>query len=100
MQIAVNLFSIFAVSLIQQNTPNQLLGKVMAFTSAVTMCVQPIGQIVYGFLFDEFCSRVYLILIPTGVIVCVIGLLSMGFLKMNFENGAVPFNNNEGHTDL
>lgn len=100
MQIAVNLFSIFAVSLIQQNTPNQLLGKVMAFTSAVTMCVQPIGQIVYGFLFDEFCSRVYLILIPTGVIVCVIGLLSMGFLKMNFESGAVPFDDNEGHMDL
>lgn len=79
MQAAVNIFSIFAVSLIQQKTPNQLLGKVMACTSAVTMCVQPMGQIVYGFLFDRFCDGVYLILIPTGIIVCLIGLLSGGF---------------------
>ena len=81
MQIAVNLFSIFAVSIIQQRTPNQLLGKVMAYTSAITMCIQPIGQIVYGFLFDEFCNAVYLVLIPTSVIVCGIGILSVGFFE-------------------
>lgn len=79
MQAAVNLFSIFAVSIIQQKTPNQLLGKVMAYTSAITMSIQPIGQIVYGFLFDRFCNAVYLVLIPTGVIVCIIGMLSIGF---------------------
>lgn len=79
MQIAVNLFSIFAVSMIQQRTPNQLLGKVMAYTSAITMCVQPVGQMAYGFLFDTFSDRVYLVLIPTGIIACVIGMLSTGF---------------------
>lgn len=79
MQTAVNLFSIFAVSMIQQRTPNQLLGKVMAYTSAVTMCIQPIGQIVYGFLFDRFCDSIYLVLISTGVAVCAVGMLSTGF---------------------
>ena len=29
MQIAVSIFSIFAVSMIQQNTPDHLIGKVM-----------------------------------------------------------------------
>ncbi len=69
MQIVINLFSIFAISMIQQKTPNHLLGKVMAYTSAVTMCIQPVGQMVYGLLFDLFCNTVSLVLIPTGAAV-------------------------------
>ena len=67
MQVAISIFSIFAVSMIQQNTPDELLGKIMAYTAAVTMCAQPIGQMVYGFLFDRFHGAVYLVLIPSGV---------------------------------
>lgn len=74
MQAAISIFSIFAVSMIQQNTPDHLLGKVMAYTSAVTMCAQPVGQMVYGFLFDRCREAVFLVLVPTGVIVAVIGV--------------------------
>lgn len=74
MQAAISIFSIFAVSMIQQNTPDHLLGKVMAYTSAITMCAQLVGQMVYGFLFDECREAVFLVLIPTGVIVAVIGV--------------------------
>ena len=74
MQAAISIFSIFAVSMIQQNTPDHLLGKVMAYTSAVTMCAQPVGQMVYGFLFDGCREAVFLVLIPTGVIVAAIGV--------------------------
>ena len=81
MQIAISIFSIFAVSLIQHRTPNHLIGKVMAYTSTVTLCVQPIGQIVYGFLFDRFSNMIYLCLIPTGAIVCAVGMFAMGFFR-------------------
>ena len=81
MQAVISIFSIFAVSLIQQRTPNHLIGKVMAYTSTVTLCVQPIGQIVYGFLFDRFYNAVYFVLIPTGIIVCIVGLSAMSFFK-------------------
>lgn len=81
MQVAISIFSIFAISLIQQRTPNHLIGKVMAYTSTITLCVQPIGQIVYGFLFDRFHNAIYLCLLPTGVIVCIVGLSAMGFFK-------------------
>ena len=81
MQAFISIFSIFAVSLIQQRTPNHLIGKVMAYTSTVTLCVQPIGQIVYGFLFDRFYSAVYFVLVPTGIIVCIVGLSAMNFFK-------------------
>lgn len=73
MQIAISMFSIYAVSMIQQGTPEHLIGKVMAYTSAITMCAQPVGQMVYGFLFDGCKEAVWLVLIPTGVIVCGIG---------------------------
>lgn len=81
MQIAISIFSIYAVSIIQQKTPNYLIGKVMAYTSVITLCVQPVGQIIYGYLFDEFCDTVYLVLIPSGIIVCIIGLLATGFFR-------------------
>ncbi len=81
MQIAISIFSIFAVSLIQQRTPNHLIGKVMAYTSTITLCVQPIGQIVYGFLFDKFNSAVYFVLIPTGFIVGATGLFATNFFR-------------------
>lgn len=81
MQAVISIFSIFAVSLIQQRTPNHFIGKVMAYTSTVTLCVQPIGQIMYGFLFDKFYNAVYFVLIPTGIIVCIVGLSVMSFFK-------------------
>lgn len=81
MQAAISVFSIFAVSVIQQSTPNHLIGKVMAYTSAITMCTQPLGQMVYGVLFDRFRDAVYVVLIPTGVIVWAAGVLLAGFFR-------------------
>ena len=89
MQIAITIFSIFTVSLIQQKTPDDLIGKIMAYTSTATLCIQPIGQVVYGFLFDRFYSSVYLVLIPTAVIIVAIGLLSVSFFKNFWEKPLV-----------
>lgn len=80
-QFVACIFSIFTLSLIQQKTPNNLIGKVMAYISTITMCAQPLGQTVYGLLFDRFNNAVYIILIPTGIIVCTIGLLAIGLFR-------------------
>lgn len=81
MQIAVTIFSICAVSFIQQKTPNYFIGKMMAYTSAITLCVQPIGQIVYGSLFDYFHNKIYFIMITTGIIIYITAILSSKFFK-------------------
>lgn len=81
MQIAACIFSIFALSMIQQRTPNHLAGKVMAYVAAISMCAQPLGQMVYGILFDELSNAVFLVLLPTGILVCMIGLLAVKFFK-------------------
>lgn len=85
-QIASGIFSIFALSFIQQRTPNHLLGKVMSYISTITICVQPLGQALYGYLFDYFHDAVYIVLIPTGIIACAIGLSTTGFFK-SLEKG-------------
>lgn len=72
-QVLACVFSIFALSVIQQLTPNNMIGKVMAFTATFSLCAQPLGQIIYGLLFDTFTNAVYIILIPTGIILCIIG---------------------------
>lgn len=81
MEATAGIFSIFAVSLIQQKTPKHLIGKIMAYTSTVTLCVQPLGQIFYGFLFDCFHDAVFAVLLTTGSIVCAIGALSCGLFQ-------------------
>ena len=37
---------------IQRRTPERLTGKVMAFVYTLSLCAQPVGQLVYGALFD------------------------------------------------
>jgi MFS family permease len=81
MQIAIGIFNIFALSHIQRKTPQHMMGKVMAYISSIVMCAQPLGQIIYGFLFDSFSDSIYIVLIPSGLIVCIIGILTTGFFK-------------------
>lgn len=78
-QVIASLFSVFGLSIIQQLTPQNMAGKVMSFVATITLCSQPISQILYGIAFDLFSSSVYWVIIPTGVALCMIGLSSKLF---------------------
>lgn len=80
-QVIASLFSVFGVSIIQQLTPQNISGKVMSFVAAITLCSQPISQILYGIAFDKFSHSVYWVIIPTGIALCLIGLSSKVFFK-------------------
>lgn len=75
-QLLSCVFSVFALSAIQQKTPNEMLGKTMAYISTITMCIQPLGQMLYGVLFDRFDTQIYLIMLPTAAVIALIGLFS------------------------
>ena len=60
------------------------MGKVMSYVFTLSMCAQPVGQIIYGTLFDQFTSSAYWVLIPSGFFVCLIGLASKSFF-LKFE---------------
>lgn len=76
MQFLTMIFSVFALSIIQQKTPNELLGKVMAYVTTISLCVQPLGQMLYGYLFDQFSESLFWIFLITGLITCAIGVFS------------------------
>ena len=43
--------------------------------------MQPAAQLIYGGLFDCFSRQVYVVLIPSGLLVCAIAGLSAGFFR-------------------
>ncbi|HJD21246.1 MAG TPA: MFS transporter [Candidatus Gemmiger faecigallinarum] len=75
-QLAAGMFSICAVSLVQQRTPRHLTGKVMAFVYTIPLCAQPVGQLLCGALLDAFVGNVWLVLLPGGLLICTAGLAS------------------------
>lgn len=48
------LFNITAQTFLQQQTPSALLGKVGAFVTTISTCAIPLGQAMYGGLFELF----------------------------------------------
>lgn len=80
-QMVCCMFSVYAISLIQQRTPEHLTGKVMSYVYTISLCAQPFGQMIYGFLFDFFTDQVYWVLIVTGIIICGIAATTTNFLR-------------------
>ncbi len=68
----MTMLSIFVIAKVQKVTPNENLGKVMAIIMAVAQCAAPLGQLIYGFLFEAFSASVF---IPT----LVLAVLMLGF---------------------
>ncbi|MDE6845651.1 MAG: MFS transporter [Lachnospiraceae bacterium] len=48
-------FSVQIISFVQTQTPQNLIGKVIAVAMMASMCAQPLGNAMYGFLF-ELCK--------------------------------------------
>lgn len=61
------IFSVLGLCLIQQRTPAALTGKVMAFVMSLSMCAQPLGQLLYGLAFEVMPP--WLPLLATGTAV-------------------------------
>ena len=83
------MFSVYALSLIQQRTPEHLTGKVMSYVYTISLCAQPVGQMIYGVLFDVFSDSICLVLIPSGILICTAGIMSSGFFR-RLENLLSP----------
>lgn len=75
--MTMTIISIFVITVVQKKTPNENLGKVMAIIMAVSQCTAPVGQIIYGLIFEAFGLKVY---IPT-LLVCIAMILIAGVTK-------------------
>ena len=62
------LFTIAAQTFIQKSTPVHMLGKVGAFVSTICVCALPIGQAMYGGLFELFFGSPWVVVLVGTVI--------------------------------
>ncbi len=70
------MFSVSMMTAAQQQTPSNLLGKIMAVIIAVSTCSQPVGQAVYGVLFDAFADKPYYITTGAAILAMAVSLYS------------------------
>ena len=81
------MFSIQGVSFIQLETPSHLVGKVIALAMAMANCAQPLGQLVYGGLFDALRGNLVPVALGTAAAALVIAALTSRVLKRGLPAG-------------
>ena len=86
------MFSIQAISFVQLETPGHLVGTVIALTMSLANCAQPVGQLIYGGLFDALRGNLVPVALGTAAIAFVIGLVTFRVLKKGLAElqAAVP----------
>ncbi|HDR5730815.1 TPA: MFS transporter [Bacillus anthracis] len=73
--------SIYVITVVQKKTPNENLGKVMAIITAVSQCMAPIGQVIYGFMFEKFSMKIYLPILAISFIMILLAVVTKKILS-------------------
>lgn len=68
------MFSVQMMSFIQTETPQNLIGKVIAVILTVSMCAQPLGNAMYGVLFEVCDGIEYIPVFLSGAVSLAIAL--------------------------
>lgn len=77
----ITIINIFIMTMLQKETPNHLLGKVMAILTAISTCAVPIGQILFGSLIEWLANAVYAVVVGVAVITILIALVTKYLLR-------------------
>lgn len=83
--IIMTLSTIFVIQMmgtIQIETPPELVGKIIALMMALSMSAQPIGQAIYGILFEVFAHKSGFIILCAAFMGIVIATLSKKWFKI------------------
>lgn len=72
----MTIISIYVMTLVQKDTPNEQLGKVMAIMMAVSQCMAPLGQMGYGLLFEFFQDNIYVPVLMISVCVLLLAFVT------------------------
>ncbi|NCB93054.1 MAG: MFS transporter [Clostridia bacterium] len=76
MMAASTIFSIEMMAYVQTITPSHLIGKVMSLALCLTMCASPLGQALYGYIFELFHASLHLVLFTAAALSCCIAYWS------------------------
>ncbi|WP_434282147.1 MFS transporter [Clostridium botulinum] len=76
MLLLVTVFTIQLMSYIQIITPHALIGKVISCVICVCMCTNPIGQFMYGIIYENIRSYIYIPFYVAALFMIVISVFS------------------------
>ncbi|MDO4273618.1 MAG: MFS transporter [Eubacteriales bacterium] len=82
---SMTIISIYIITKVQKVTPNQNLGKVMAIMTAVAQCAAPLGQILYGVIFEKWSTQIFIPTFFAGIVTLLLGILTWQLLKREEE---------------
>lgn len=80
--VSSTMFSIQMLAVVQSETPEHLIGKVIACIMTMILCAQPVGQLLYGVLFERLCGRIPFVMIGTGTVSFGIAVYSGKILRL------------------
>lgn len=78
---SMTVISIYIITKVQKITPDKNLGKVMAIITAVSQCAAPLGQILYGVIFEKWSTQVFIPTFLVGIMTLLLGVLTWYLLK-------------------
>ena len=73
--ISASIAGVYIMSAIQQNVPDNMLGRIMSFYSAIVSIALPIGILLYGYLYEKFINHLPVIMFLTSIAILVIGYI-------------------------
>lgn len=76
LMVCSTIFSIQMLAFVQAQSPEHMVGKIISFVMAVSMCSQPFGQALYGILFERFAAAAGLVVLATAAASIVVALYS------------------------
>ena len=65
--LCATLFTVQTMSFVQMKTPGHLIGKVISWVIAIATCSQPLGQALYGVVFEQARGMEWAIFITAGI---------------------------------
>ena len=78
---SMTVISIYIITKVQKITPDKNHGKVMAIITAVSQCAAPLGQILYGVIFEKWSTQVFIPTFLVGIMTLLLGVLTWYLLK-------------------
>lgn len=70
------IISVFIIAKVQRVTSNENLGKVMAIIMSVAGCAAPLGQAIYGLIFESLGNVLYLPILVVSLLTLIIAFAS------------------------
>ena len=79
------IFDITMMSYIQINTPNKLMGKVFSLNMLIVLCAQPLGEVMFGNLFERFKMQTFYVVLFSLICGVIITIILLMLLKRSSE---------------